>query len=233
MGNCGACEWGRMTTIYLARHGQTEWNQGMPRYCGVTDVELNEMGRAQAQALANRLRQSPPEAIYASPLKRALVTAQIVGKILNVPVTVERGFREIHYGAWEGLTHPEILTEHGDVRARWEQDPATEKPPGGETGIEVAERALAALRRTLEEKGHRSFLIVSHKTVLRLILCATLGVDLTEYRRKFSFGNTALGALEYEKGVFLLKLHNDKCHLSDLVINRRKVNKRARHEIPS
>ncbi len=217
-----------MTTIYLARHGQTEWNHGVSRYGGASDIDLNETGKAQAQCLANRLKGHRLEAIYSSPLKRALLTAQIVGRTLDLPAVVEPGFREINYGAWEGLTHAEILLQHADVRARWEVDPATEKPPGGETGIEVAERSLVSLRKILENDEHGNFLIVSHKTVHRLILCVTLGIDLTEYRRKFSMGNAALSALEYDGENFLLKLHNDKSHLADLVSNPRKENRRVR-----
>ncbi|MCK4548481.1 MAG: histidine phosphatase family protein [Candidatus Eisenbacteria sp.] len=212
-----------MSIIYLARHGQTEWNHGVSRYCGATDVELNETGKAQAQHLAERLKETRLQAIYSSPLKRALLTAQIVGDRLNLPVTVDEGFREIHYGVWEGLTHARILSGYADIRAQWEGDPATVKPPGGETGIEVAERALASLRRILEEEKHERFLIVSHKTVHRLILCACLGVDLTDYRRRFSLGNAALSALEHDQSSFLLGLHNDKCHLAELSANRRKV----------
>jgi broad specificity phosphatase PhoE len=211
-----------MTTVYLARHGQTEWNHGLPRYGGASDVDLNETGRAQAKCLASRLKTAHLDAIYSSPLKRAFETAQTVGDTLHLSVIVDEGFREIHYGAWEGLTHAEILARYGDVRARWEIDPAVEKPPGGETGIEVGERALASLKRILETGNHDSFLIVSHKTVHRLILCAALGIDPTEYRRRFSMGNAALSALEYGRDGFLLKLHNDKSHLAGLT---RKLNK--------
>ena len=217
-----------MTTIYLARHGQTEWNHGVPRYGGASDIDLNETGQAQAHCLAERLKGSHLEASYSSPLKRALLTAQIIGKTLELPVVVDKGFREIHYGAWEGLTHGAILSEYADLRRRWEADPATEKPPGGETGIEVAERCLASLCRILEKRDIASFLIVSHKTVHRLILCATLGIDLTEYRRKFSLGNAALSALEYDGKNFLLALHNDKSHLQSLVPKRRKENESVR-----
>jgi broad specificity phosphatase PhoE len=217
-----------MTTIYLARHGQTEWNQGIPRYCGVTDVDLNETGRLQARYLAQRLKDSRPDAIYSSPLKRALLTAHIVGDQLDVPVVVDEGFREIHYGVWEGLTHAQILSDYAEVRARWEADPASEKPPGGETGIDVAERVLVSLRRILNEEKHESFLVVSHKTVHRLLLCACLGIDLTGYRRRFSLGNAALSAMEYDHGNFLLKLHNDKSHLANLAASRRKENQGVR-----
>jgi broad specificity phosphatase PhoE len=78
------------------------------------------------------------------------------------------------------------------------------------------------LKRILETGNHDSFLIVSHKTVHRLILCAALGIDPTEYRRRFSMGNAALSALEYGRDGFLLKLHNDKSHLAGLT---RKLNK--------
>jgi len=75
--------------------------------------------------------------------------------------------------------------------------------------------------------------VVSQKTVHRPILCAALRFDLTDYRRRFNLGNAALSALEYDRGVFLLKLHNDKCHLAGLTRDRRKVDEGARHGIPS
>jgi probable phosphoglycerate mutase len=212
-----------MSTIYLARHGQTEWSQGIPRYCGVSDPDLNATGKVQAQRLAQRLENTHLQVIYSSPLKRALLTAQTVGEHLGLPVEVDEGFREIHYGAWEGLTHAQIYSDFEDIRTRWDADPAAEKPPGGETGIEVAERALGSLRKILQKENHERFLIVSHKTVQRLILCGCLGIDLTDYRRRFSLGNTGLSALQYDAGNFILKLHNDKCHLAENSASRRKV----------
>jgi broad specificity phosphatase PhoE len=214
-----------MTTVFLARHGQTDWNH---RYSGSSDIPLNSTGEDQARRLAERLRRERIEAVYSSPLKRALRTAEIIGAALRVPVTADPGFREIHYGQWEGLTIPEILSGYGDIRAEWERDPAAVKPPGGETGIEVAERALAALGRILREHAHERFLIVAHKTIHRLILAASLGIDLTEYRRRFSLDNAGLSALEHREGGFILLLHNDTSHLTDLIPNRRKVKQGAR-----
>src|SRR5262245_31231363 len=89
--------------VHLARHGETEWNAS-GRIQGHADVGLSERGRAQARALAERFRRSPPARIVSSDLSRAMETATIVSAACGVPVETEPAFREQHLGEWQGIT---------------------------------------------------------------------------------------------------------------------------------
>jgi ribonuclease H / adenosylcobalamin/alpha-ribazole phosphatase len=132
------------TIIWLARHGETD-RTSAGRFNGRDDVPLNETGRRHCTQLAEQLVAVSLGAIIASPLSRAAETAQIVAGDRALPVLQDARFIEIDYGEWEGLTYQEVQERWPVLFREWETDPAQCAPPGGETGIAVAERATAAL----------------------------------------------------------------------------------------
>src|SRR5215472_5236918 len=95
--------------IWLVRHGLTEWNT-QQRFCGHSDVTLSAQGRVQARWLARRLQEEKISTIYSSDLSRARDTAEIIAsrRTQAVPVKASPAWREIDFGAWEGLTYGEI-----------------------------------------------------------------------------------------------------------------------------
>ena len=127
-----------MLTLILTRHGRAAADDIM--LGGQLDVPLTADGRAEAEALGRRLAGIRIDRIIASPMIRALETAQIVAA--GRPIEVEERLRELDYGRWEGLTYPEIEAVDPAVRVRWEHDPAATHSPGGESGDDVAARAL-------------------------------------------------------------------------------------------
>jgi probable phosphoglycerate mutase len=130
-----------MLTLLLTRHGLTPAGDAM--LGGQLDVPLAPEGRAEAEALSRRLAGVRIDRIIASPMLRALETAQAIAR--GRPVEVEERLRELDYGRWEGLTYAEMQTRDPDLRARWEHDPAATHSPGGESGDEVAARAIGFL----------------------------------------------------------------------------------------
>ena len=152
-----------MTTILLARHGETDWNRD-GRFQGWADPPLNETGRAQARALAAQLAGTPFDAVYSSDLRRAHQTAVIVAAPHAVPVVADVGLREIDVGSWSGLTRPEI----------------EERFPGmdhhdGETREKHLARVLAAVERIACAHPGERILIVSHGGSLRTLRRHALG----------------------------------------------------------
>ncbi len=159
-----------MTQLCLIRHGQTDWNLA-GRYQGQSDVPLNETGRAQAQAISQILKNQPFAALYCSDLVRARETAEIIGEVLSLPVRREPGLREIHQGEWEGQLVESIKERHAALWQQRSTDPASLRPPGGETVAEVAARVCAALDAIAHQHPQDSVLIVSHGLALATALC--------------------------------------------------------------
>ncbi len=146
-----------MTTILLARHGETEWNRE-GRWQGWADPPLNETGRVQARELATRLRATPFDAVYSSDLQRAHETAEIVAEPHGLPVVADPGLREIDVGSWSGFTRAELA-------ARF---PGGERPDG-ETREQHAGRVLAAVERIAREHPGARVLLVTHGGTMRAV----------------------------------------------------------------
>lgn len=146
-----------MTTLLLARHGETDWNRE-GRWQGWADPPLNDTGRAQARALAAQLAGTHFDAVYSSDLRRAHETALILVEPHDVPVMVDRDLREIDVGSWSGLTRAEIA----------ERFPNGERPDG-ETHEQHGQRVRAAVTRIARvHPGHR-VLLVGHGGTIRSI----------------------------------------------------------------
>lgn len=154
--------------LYLARHGETDLNID-ERYQGISDLPLNARGLAQAQALAAALPGDITH-IVASPLRRALQTAQAVGDARHLPVMTMDGLREKDFGAFDGLTQTEIATHypalwHGGVLTSWD-----EPPPGGETTRAVVQRVALCLNDLCAtHPADAAVLLVVHGFVIRAL----------------------------------------------------------------
>jgi broad specificity phosphatase PhoE len=133
-------------TLILTRHGEAAPNDIM--LGGQLDVPLTPDGRHEAEALARRLAGVRIDRIVSSPMLRALETAQTVAT--GRPVEVDERLRELDYGRWEGLVYDEIEARDPALRARWDHDPGSTHSPGGESGEDVAARALSFLVDLLE-----------------------------------------------------------------------------------
>jgi broad specificity phosphatase PhoE len=146
-----------VTTILLARHGETDWNRdGI--WQGWADPPLNDVGRAQARMLAEQLRDTPFDAVYSSDLRRAHETAELVAAPHGVPVISDPGLREIDIGSWSGLTRPDIDERFPDgVR------------PDGETREQHVERVLEAVERIARTNPERRILLVTHGGTMRAL----------------------------------------------------------------
>jgi len=103
-----------MTAIILARHGETEWNVAEV-FRGRIDIELNETGMKQAELLAEYLSNVEIDAIYSSPLKRALKTAKVIASYHKLNVEIVPGLIDFDYGKWQGLTHQEVKDKYKEL----------------------------------------------------------------------------------------------------------------------
>ena len=160
------------TTTLLLRHGQTLLSIEK-RFSGMGDPVLTEIGLAQAEAAAERLRDSRATVVIASPLKRAQQTAAAIASVLGIDVRTEPGFQETDFGDWEGYTFGEVREKWPAEMDAWLASTAV-APPHGESFDDTAVRVRKARDRVLAAHGGETVVIVSHvtpiKTMLRMAL---------------------------------------------------------------
>ena len=157
----------------MVRHGETDWNHTKLAQ-GHAEVDLNDAGRAQAEAAAATLADERIDAVYSSDLARAVDTARPIADARGVPVVTDAAFREIDQGEWEGL-HVDVIKE------RWPElwGPARHSTarPGGEAPADVRTRALEGIRRIVESHPEGVVVIVSHGGTIRWLSAEALGYD--------------------------------------------------------
>jgi broad specificity phosphatase PhoE len=211
-----------MIRIILVRHGQTAWNVGAgggERFRGRTDLPLDDTGLAQAHALAQRLADHPIVAVYSSPLKRAVQTAQPIAQRLGLPVQPLPGIMDINYGDWQGLSHPEVAQVYPDLYQRWLEKPHLIRFPHGESLRQVRLRGMAALKEVAARHEGQVILLVAHQVVNKVLVCAMLGLDNSHFWR-IRQDNACINVFEHQDEFFTAVLINDTCHLTrELVIS--------------
>jgi len=189
-----------VTHLVLVRHGQTEWHADN-RYAGVSDVALTAQGVEQARQLAAWSASAGLDEIWCSTLSRAQLTARLCADSSGSPLHVDRRLRELDFGAAEGLTADDMQQRFPQALAAFHTDPVADHLPGGEDPEFAAARFTACLDDISRQHPDGRVLVVAHTTVIRLALCALIGVPLREYRRLFpSVRNCALTELSYSRG---------------------------------
>jgi len=103
-----------VTRLIIVRHGRTEWNR-VERFRGRADIGLDEVGMKQAESAAKRIGEWPISAIYSSPLRRALTTAEIMAGPLGLNVRLMPGIVDIDYGEWQGLSTEDVVARDGHL----------------------------------------------------------------------------------------------------------------------
>jgi probable phosphoglycerate mutase len=196
------------TTLLLARHGQTVWH-AENRYAGISDVALTDTGVAQAEALGRWAAAHPVDAIWTSPLSRAVRTAAPAARALNLTPHTEPALIECDFGVVEGRTLAEFEAENPAAAQAFRADPVANPFPEAEDPTAAATRGTAALHRIATTHPDQRVLVVAHNSLLRLVLCRLLGIPLGEYRRVFPrLRNAAVSELRLQgETVALLSLN--------------------------
>jgi alpha-ribazole phosphatase len=158
-----------MRKLIVVRHGRTAWNLGR-RFQGHSDIPLDEEGRAQARVLAETLREEQVDFAVCSDLSRARETGEIILAGREIPLSCDAGWREMRFGAWEGLTWGEIVAAYPAL-AQAETQCERHAPEGGETFEALCARIGAAferLRAVVPAQG--CGLVVTHAGPLHALL---------------------------------------------------------------
>jgi broad specificity phosphatase PhoE len=189
--------------IWLVRHGTTLWNSEQC-FCGHSDIPLSPLGIDQAHWLADYLHLAPIGVIYTSDLLRARQTAEIIARSHSQPVQIQpsTAWRELDFGAWEGLPYAQIA-ERFPQQLAFFTDPLHTSPPDGENFTILVQRVWNAFLAMICERDsanqpsqHSDIVLVSHGGPLRALLCCILKMPL-ERQWQLRLNPGSLSALEF------------------------------------
>jgi len=163
----------QVTTIELLRHGQCE---GGEIFRGSTDVLLTDHGWQQ---MLDSVKGNTYDRVVSSPMQRCKHFSSALAEQSELPLTVQPGLEEIHFGDWEGHSRDAIEREHGDIVQQFWRDPLTISPPNGEATLDFQRRVTRAFSAVTEKALGERVLIVTHGAVIRVIMCHLLDIPLS------------------------------------------------------
>nr|WP_315421545.1 histidine phosphatase family protein [uncultured Pedobacter sp.] len=203
--------------IYIIRHGETELNrQGIVQGRGINS-DLNDLGRAQAEAFYQKYKEIPFDKIYTSDLKR---TWQTVQKFIDAKLPWEKlsGLDELAWGVWEGKPNTEDAREaFREMLQSWENGDYTAHFEGGESVQDVYKRLKKPMEVLMTRPEEKTVLLCMHGRAMRVFLCLLLGKPLS-LMTEFPHQNTVLYKMGFEDGKFTVLEFNSAVHLDSLVI---------------
>lgn len=185
------------TTVLLIRHGETEWNI-LGKFQGSTDIPLSDEGMRQAAMLRDRLN-GEFDYIYASPLKRAYATAQVICEKTGKTVDIAEDMREINFGQWEGLTIKGIAEKYPDIFDSWRNDKKEGRFCGGDNStLNASIRARNCIMEIVNKHPGKKIAIVAHGGIIKAGLIGIFGWDMSMYH-KIALGNTCINTITFNE----------------------------------
>ena len=167
--------------IYLSRHCKTAWNL-KGRLQGTVDLPLDKIGVEQARSNLPAVQKLGGNRIVCSTARRAYQTAQIYGESLGLPIHKTAQLRELDHGRWEGNDVSELLAHETSGYAQWLSNPETVAIPGGSETVYAAQcRASEAIRHAALTFPGESLLVIGHKHINALLVCALLNERLVRF----------------------------------------------------
>ena len=200
-----------MTRIIMIRHGETEWNQ-LGIYQGQLNSNLTENGLNQASAIAQRLQDFNFDYLYSSDLGRAQETAIPVSKACNLPLHLNTGLRERHYGDFQGLEKSRVADIHPKAYTSHQANDPHYVIPNGESMVQFQKRVWTCIENLAEKHEGKSIIIVTHGGTIAVIIYKILALDLST-KRPFSTLNTSYNEIYQSGDRWILKVLGDTSHL--------------------
>jgi len=205
--------------LHLLRHGETTHSQ-TGGFCGSLDPELTASGKQMAQAFADTYKQQSWEAVFCSPMKRTIATAQPLCEAVGIEPQLRDGLKEIDYGQWEDRTLAEVQKKDAEAYMLWQREPDWNPPTDGETTIQIASRASLVIAEIEEKYTSGNVLVVSHKATIRIILCSLLGIDLGRYRDRIDMPVATVSVVKFDTYGPMLQRLGDRSHLPKALRDR-------------
>ena len=202
-----------MNELLIIRHGKTSWNTA-DIFRGRISIGLSEKGLNQVELLSEYLSSKKIQAIYSSPLQRALQTAEAVARLHQLNVQAVPGLNDLDFGEWEGKSVQEVKNTYQDIFSLWLERPDLTKIPGGESLEDARKRVLKALDGIMDQNKEGIVVIVTHRVITKVLACALLGLDNSHF---WNIDQDTCGVTTFIHNgrYFILKHHNDVSFLKN------------------
>jgi broad specificity phosphatase PhoE len=202
-----------LVKVILVRHGETAWNVEHRIQGSASDIPLSELGRHQADCIASRLKGEKVDAIYSSPLQRALDTAKAIAHQHQLEVHPLPELKEINAGELEGVLAADLKLRFDIFICQNAQDPELGRLPGGESVCDVQKRAWRVIQDIALQHTEGTVVVVTHYFVILSLVCQILNLPLPQIARlRLSTGSLTAFTLDGQQGA-RLELFNDGCHI--------------------
>ena len=209
-----------VTKIYVVRHCETDANANKI-FQGHTDLDINELGSAQLEALKGYFKNIHLDKVYSSPLLRTKRTAKAIIGEKNIPLITDDSLIELDGGIYEGKSYTQIAQEHPEFKEIWSVRPWDFAPENGESMNRAYERIYSAVVKIAENNKDKTLAIASHGGVIRCLICKILKDDIKKLTEIPFVGNTGVTLLEFDEKLNIkVSFFNDTSHLGEGLTNK-------------
>ena len=207
-----------MTTLYITRHGETEWNtEG--RMQGWNDSPLTELGVNQAYWLHERLKDMEFNAIYSSPAGRAYKTAEILKGERNIEIIAHNALRELNLAEWEGLDQKEIKEKDEEQFYNYWKAPHLYKPLSGEDFLELQHRITSGIEEIVRDHRDETVLIVTHTMTLKALMAGLNNKPISTMWDPPYINQTSLTIIEVDDDKISIEMYADDSHHKEIELD--------------
>lgn len=204
-----------MTTLYITRHGETEWNtEG--RMQGWNDSPLTNLGINQAYWLYERLKEMDFHAIYSSPAGRAYKTAEILKGGRDIEIIAHDALKEMNLSEWEGLDQNQIKKKDEEQFYNYWKAPQLYKSMGGEDFVELQHRVTSGIREIVENHKDETILIVTHTMALKALMASLRNKPISTMWDPPFIKQTSLTIIEIDDDKIKIKMYADDSHHKEI-----------------
>lgn len=200
-----------MIELLIIRHAETAWNAA-DIFRGRVSVGLSEKGLKQADLLANYLCQKKIQAVYCSPLQRAVQTAEKVASRHQLNPHPLDDLTDLDFGEWEGVSRQDVMTRYPGLYEKYLERPDLVQIPGGESLEDARKRTLCALDQILAVNKEGTVAVITHRVNTKLLVCALLGLDDSHFWN-IEHNTCGVTTFEYNGRCYILMHHNDTSFL--------------------
>ncbi|WP_459501177.1 phosphoserine phosphatase 1 [Bacillus sp. C1] len=203
------------TTLYVTRHGETEWNIAK-RMQGRKNSNLTEKGMLQAKQLGERLKDISLATIYSSPSDRTMHTAELIKGGRHIPIIADEHFYEINMGTWEGQTLEDLEAQYPEEVHTFWNEPHRFCSTSGENFYDVYNRVIEGVNDLLEKHKGESILIVSHAAAAKLLVGHFAGLSVEKVWDDPFMHSASLSIIEFEEKKASVKQFADISHFQQV-----------------